>query len=139
MNSQPAEGTKSLRARSWSDLLLLVCAGLLVTAAGVGAIAFSQRHGLADFWFWGTWMGTILFIPAAGAVRKRLRRDRLLQTRARRRGFLLYCAGWYPVHMAVMYVLASHLPILVAVVPLLLEIGAGAALARLAFAPRAGG
>ena len=127
MKSTEQDPPKGSPARSSaSDALLLLGSGVLLATVLFAAVALSDRYGIPEFWFWGTWMGPLLFFLGVRALRPRFKQ----------RGFLYYCAGWFPVHMAVMYVAAGRLPILIALFPVFLEMSVGAIVAYWLFAPR---
>ena len=103
------------RRRSASDLLSLFGAGILETAALVTFLSLIESYRIPEFWYWGTVMGPGTFFPVMRFLRKRFRQ----------RGFLYYCAGWFPVHMIVMYLAAWRLPVLIALFPVALELFVG--------------
>ena len=116
------ERPKSRRS-AW-DIILLLGASILVVTLSVGGFWLSDKLKFGEFWVWGTWMGPLTFFPFT----------RGLRSIWRQRGFVYYCIGWFAVHMAVMYAAAARLPILIALIPVAVELFLGFTLAYWLFA-----
>ena len=97
------------------DRILLVIASILVAGAGFYALYWSDEHHVSESWTWGTWFGLGSFACTAGFLRSKFKQ----------RGFVLFCIGWFPIHMLVMFVAALRLTPLVSILPVTLELWAG--------------
>lgn len=111
------------KKRDILDIFFLVGSGLLITALLVGSYALRNEYNFPEFWIWGTWFGIVSFVSVAG----------FLHSKFRQRGFVLFCAVWFPIHMLVMFVAAALLPMVISVGPVTFELFVGLAAAYLLF------
>ena len=111
MSDQRLDTCERPSERSAWDLVLLIATAAFLVAGGFTGFLLSDEYKFGQFWVWGTLMGPATFFPGA----------RFLRRKFRQRGFLYYCAAWFPTHMAVMYAAMARLPILIAAfVPLVM-------------------
>ena len=124
---RPAQSGASERGkstRSALDIILLLGASILVITLLMAGFLLSEKLKFGQFWVWGTMMGPVTFFPFT----------RGLRSIWRQRGFVYYYVGWFAVHVGVVYAAAARLPILIALVPVAVELFLGFTLAYWLFA-----
>lgn len=101
------------------DRSLLVALALLLIGLGIGSFQVGEMHHIGPNYVIAAWFGVGFFAMVAASLRGKLRRPLVL----------MYVLIWFVVHMLVTFEAAAHLPQLLWIfaVGLELSIGLGAA------------
>jgi len=97
------------------DKLLLVVSAIILAGALVILLSVSEHRRVNEAWTWGTWFGVGSFVCVAGFLRSKFRR----------KGFVLFCLGWFPVHMVVMFAAAARFQPITSILPVTAELWIG--------------
>ena len=101
------------------DRFLVVGTALLLAGLLFGSFALTDKFHIGYKWNWAIWFGVSSFLIVGLKLRPK----------AKQRGFIAFCSAWFLVHMLIMIMAASRLPLLISTLPVVFELWLGLAIA----------